>query len=142
MLSRESVKKILYLQAHSKYKFKSETIEKVQWLKSIDKFLEKEFKSEEFRTMLDTIINKMKKRDSKNYSQIIELAKSCKALENNPRYGMAKSLYYSAYDVFLDSDFYELCNVGIEKCCDLNIRMMAFELRDLSKHFRKRLNIK
>ena len=141
MLSRETVKKILYLEDTGKYKFKKETIERVKWLKSIDSHLESEFKKKEFSTMIDTILNTMSKRESKKHSQIIELAKFCKTFGSN-KYGMTKNFYYSAYDILVDSDFYALCTLGIENCRNMDIRMLAMELRDMSQYFRKRLNIK
>ncbi len=141
MLSRETVKKILYLKETGKYKFRQETIDKVKWLKSIDSFLDNEFKKKEFNTMIDSILNKMSKRESKKHAQIIELAKFCKTFGAN-KYGMTKNFYYSAYDILVDSDFYGLCTLGIENCRDMKIRMMAMELRDMSQYFRKRLNIK
>ena len=53
-----------------------------------------------------------------------------------------KNFYYSAYDILIDSDFYALCTLGIENCRNMDIRMLAMELRDMSQYFRKRLNIK
>ncbi len=139
-LSNASIYKILYLK-DNKYKFKPETIEKVRWLKAINKFLEEKFQDELFIELCDTVIEQTKKRDSKKYMEIIELANSSKML-GKLNHGIVKTIYYNAWDIFIDNDFYDLCNIGIMKSKNGKLRELGLELRELSKTFRKRLNLK
>jgi len=141
-LSNASVYKILYLKDRSKYKFKPETIEKVRWLKAINYFLEAKFKDQLFIELCDLVIERTSKRDSKKYMEIIELANSCKMLSGKVNHGIVKTIYYTAYDIFIDSDFCDLCNIGIIKSKNGKLRELGFELRELSKTFRKKLNLK
>lgn len=141
-LSNSTVLKILYLKDNSFYKFKKETVDKVLWLKSFDKYLEDKFKSKSYLAMCDNVIEKIKRRDSRKYLEIMELARYCKLLGTKKNHGIVKSVYFQAYDIFVDEDFYDLCMMGISKSNNINIREEAFELGELSRTFRKKLRLK
>lgn len=141
-LSHSSIIKILYLKDKSTHKFRKETVDKVLWLKSIENYLEAKFKSKAFITLCDNVLEKINRRDTKRYIEIMELARCCKLLGSKKNHGIVRSLYYNAYDVFLDDDFYSLCMMGISKSNNITIREDAFELAELSRTFRKKLRLK
>lgn len=138
-LSHATVYKILYLKDRSKYKFHAETIAKVEWLKKINEHLEVIFKSAEFNEICDLVIKKIGKRDSKNYIEIIDLARSSKNLNRNKNHGIVKQFFCSAYDIFIDSDFYDMCMFAVSKARNGRIREQAYELAELSRAIRRKL---
>lgn len=141
-VSNATVYKILYLKNKSTYKFKQETIDKVKWLKSIDEYLDSKLKGKAFIQLCNDVLEKIKRRDTKKYIEIMELARCCKILGSKKNHGIVRSIYYKAYDIFVDEDFYDLCMMGISKSNNINVREEAFELAELSRTFRKKLNIK
>lgn len=140
-ISYATVYKILYLKSNTKYKFKPETVTKVKWLKQINSWLESKFQDKHFIILCDTILEKVTKRDSKKYEQLIELANCCKSLNKIRNHGIVREVYYNAYDIFMDADFAEMCRVAIINNRNGGMRELALELSSLSITFRKKLRL-
>lgn len=141
-LSNATVLKILYLKDKTKYKFKPETTQKVLWLKNINEQLQEKFREPYFIKLCEIVIKRIKKRDSKKYMEIIELANCCLLLGAKKNHGIVKEIYFTAYDIFIDSDFADMCRIAVSKAGDVSVRQAGIELGKMSHTFRTKLRIK
>ena len=140
-LSDATVLKILYLKDKSKYKFRQDTIDRVFRLKKINDLLTDKFKDRSFIVLCDTVIAKIRTRDSKHYKELIKFAILCKNLAELNSLNISKSKFYTPYNLLIDSRFSDLCLFAIKKNQNKNVRELALELSELSEVIRMKLKI-
>lgn len=140
-ISHSTVYKILYLKDQKKYKFRAETVNKVKWLKNINAYLESLFSDKEFVRLCDLVIKRIGKKDSKKYITIIDLARSCKHLNQDSLHGIVKYIHCSAYDIFVDAEFYDMCMFAVRVIKNNEVREKAYEIAELSRAVRGKLKL-